>query len=212
MRLRRKPWMDRALPEVLGTYLLRDGLEAYKGKWRQLFPDKDLSLEIGCGKGRFTVGMARLFPQRVFLAMESQREVAFYPARAAKVLGLDNLRVLWADAAHLEDYFAPEEIKTLYLNFSDPWPKARHAKRRLTHRSFLQKYAALLGPGGKLFFKTDNRGLFDFSLEEFAALGLKVSACTYDLARSPYPNPVQSEYEEKFTALGHPINYCEVDF
>lgn len=212
MRLRRKPWMDRALPEVLGSYLLREGLEAYRGRWQQLFPGKELALEIGCGKGRFAVGMAQLFPQRAFLALESQREVAFYPARAAKELGLDNLRVLWADAEHLEDYFAPGEVKTLYLNFSDPWPKARHAKRRLTHRSFLAKYRLLLGEGGRLFFKTDNRNLFDFSLGEFAALGLQVAACTYDLARSPYPNLVQTEYEVKFTALGQPINYCEVIF
>ena len=98
------------------------------------------------------------------------------------------------------------------MNFSDPWPKARHAKRRLTHRNFLAKYAQLLGKGGHLRFKTDNRGLFDFSVEEFKEFGLEIIALSYDLHNSEYENAVQTEYEQKFSALGTPINFCEVVF
>ena len=98
------------------------------------------------------------------------------------------------------------------MNFSDPWPKARHAKRRLTHRNFLAKYAQLLGKGGHLRFKTDNRGLFDFSVEEFKEFGLNIIALSHDLHHSEYENAVQTEYEQKFSALGTPINFCEVVF
>ena len=98
------------------------------------------------------------------------------------------------------------------MNFSDPWPKARHAKRRLTHRNFLAKYQRLLGKGGHLRFKTDNRALFDFSVEEFKEFGLEIIALSYDLHNSDYDNEVQTEYERKFSSLGTPINFCEVVF
>ena len=132
--------------------------------------------------------------------------------KAAKDKQLDNVRIICANAENLLDWFEPGEIKELYLNFSDPWPKARHAKRRLTHRNFLAKYAQLLGKGGHLRFKTDNRGLFDFSVEEFKEFGLEIIALSYDLHHSEYENPVQTEYEQKFSALGTPINFCEVVF
>ena len=103
-------------------------------------------------------------------------------------------------------------LTTNYLNFSDPWPKARHAKRRLTHRNFLAKYQRLLGKGGHLRFKTDNRALFDFSVEEFKEFGLEIIALSYDLHNSDYDNEVQTEYERKFSSLGTPINFCEVVF
>ena len=125
---------------------------------------------------------------------------------------LENAVVICANAEQLEDWFEPGEIKELYLNFSDPWPKARHAKRRLTHRNFLAKYQRLLGSGGHLRFKTDNRALFDFSGEEFKECGLEIIALSYDLHHSEYENEVQTEYEQKFSALGTPINFCEVVF
>ena len=126
--------------------------------------------------------------------------------------GLDNMVIINADAAYMEDWFAPGEIRTLYLNFSDPWPKARQAKRRLTHRNFLGMYLKLLGVGGRLFFKTDNRKLFDFSVEEFKEFGMEIRELSYDLHHSGYRNEVQTEYEKKFSALGTPINYCAAVF
>lgn len=212
MRLRRKPWIDDAVKELEGQYVLMHDLEKYKGKWQELFPGKKLCMEIGCGKGRFTVGMAQLHPEKAFIGVETQMGVAYYPAKAAQELELDNLKIICANAENITEWFEPGEIKELYLNFSDPWPKARHAKRRLTHRSFLAKYAQLLGKGGHLRFKTDNRGLFDFSVEEFEEFGLEIVALSYDLHHSEYENEVQTEYEQKFSALGTPINFCEVVF
>ncbi|MBQ8690497.1 MAG: tRNA (guanosine(46)-N7)-methyltransferase TrmB [Phascolarctobacterium sp.] len=212
MRLRKKPWIEKAMVELIGDYVLMHDLEQYKGKWQELFPGKKLCLEIGCGKGRFTIGMAELFPEKAFIGIETQHDIAYYPGKAAKDKEMDNVKIICANAEAINEWFEPGEIKELYLNFSDPWPKARHAKRRLTHRGFLAKYAQLLGPGGHMRFKTDNRALFDFSVEEFKEFGCEIIALSYDLHNSEYDNPVQTEYEQKFSALGTPINFCEVVF
>ncbi|MDY6029272.1 MAG: tRNA (guanosine(46)-N7)-methyltransferase TrmB [Acidaminococcaceae bacterium] len=212
MRLRKKPWITKAMEEVKEEYIFTENIERFKGHWREIFPGKELCLEIGCGKGRFTVGMAELFPEKAFIGIETQQDVAYFPAKAAKEKALSNIRIICANAEKLEDWFEPGEIKELYLNFSDPWPKARHAKRRLTHRNFLALYKKILGSGGHLRFKTDNRALFDFSVEEFKAFGLEIVALSYDLHNSAYANHVQTEYEQKFSALGTPINFCEAVF
>lgn len=212
MRLRKKPWIERAIKELENEYVYMQDLEQFKGKWQEMFPGKRLCLEIGCGKGRFTIGMAELNPDKAFIGVETQHDIAYYPAKAAKDKQLNNVKIICANAENLTDWFEPGEIKELYLNFSDPWPKARHTKRRLTHRNFLEKYKQLLGKGGHLRFKTDNRGLFDFSVEEFKEFGLEIIALSYDLHNSEYDNPVQTEYEQKFSALGTPINFCEVVF
>ena len=212
MRLRKKPWIEEAMKDVMDEYVFMHDIEKFKGHWQELFPGKKLCLEIGCGKGRFTIGMAELNPEKAFIGIETQHDIAYYPAKAAKDKKLDNVRIICANAENLLDWFEPGEIKELYLNFSDPWPKARHAKRRLTHRGFLAKYKELLGEGGHLRFKTDNRALFDFSVEEFKEFGLNIIALSYDLDHSEYDNPVQTEYEQKFSALGTPINFCEVVF
>lgn len=212
MRLRKKPWIEEAMKEVQDEYVLLHDIDKLKGHWQEMFPGKRLCLEIGCGKGRFIIGMAQLYPDKAFIGVETQHDIAYYPGKAAKDNNLANVRVICANAENLLDWFEPGEIKELYLNFSDPWPKARHAKRRLTHRNFLAKYQQLLGKGGHLRFKTDNRALFDFSVEEFKEFGLQIVALSYDLHHSEYANPVQTEYEQKFSALGTPINFCEVVF
>ena len=212
MRLRRKPWIDKALTEVLESYLYMEQLERFRGLWQQRFPGKEICLEIGCGKGRFITGMAALHPEKAFIGIETARDVAFFAARKAKEAELGNVCILYANAEHVREWFADGEISTLYLNFSDPWPKARHAKRRLTHRNFLALYEKLLAPGGHLRFKTDNRTLFDFSIEEFKAYGLDILALSYDLHHSDYENEVQTEYEERFSSAGTPINFCEAQF
>lgn len=213
MRLRKKPWIEKAMPEVIGAgFLYRENLEQFKGRWQEKFPGKEICLEIGCGKGGFITGMAALHPEKAFIGIETQFDISYYPAKKAMAGNLANMVIINADAAYMEDWFEAGEIRTLYLNFSDPWPKAKQAKRRLTHRNYLGLYLKLLGVGGCLFFKTDNRKLFDFSVEEFREFGMEIRELSYDLHHSGYRNEVQTEYERKFSALGTPINYCAAVF
>ncbi len=170
-----------------------------------------LCLEIGCGKGGFACGMAEKYPTRAFYAMEKIANVMICALEKAKDCAdtrpTDNLRFMIADARELEEWFAPASVDFLYLNFSDPWPKVRHTERRLTHRAFLQKYFALLKPTGVLQFKTDNVGLFDFTLAEIEALGLVPEVVTRDLHNSPYAEDnVMTEYERNFSSQGYPIH------
>lgn len=181
------------------------------------FPEKQpLHLEIGCGKGSFACGMAAKHPSVNFIAMERVPDIACLALeRAARCADTrpDNLRFLIGNAKDLTEYFPPHSIDCIYLNFSDPWPKAGHAKRRLTHRLFLESYRTLLKPGGVLRLKTDNAGLFDFSLAEFEALGLPVSDLTRDLHQSPLnEGNVMTEYEKNFSEKGFPIHAVTVHF
>lgn len=212
MRLRKKPWIEEAMKNVRGKTLFDSDLDQMKGHWQELFPGKKLCLEIGCGKGKFVIGMAKLHPECGFIAVESQHDIAFYPARTALEEEIPNVRVILANAEGLLEWFEPGEIKEIYLNFSDPWPKARHAKRRLTYRKFLELYRQLLGKGGHLRFKTDNKDLFEFSLEEFEAVGVHILQVSRDLHHSTIVNEVQTEYEEKFSARGNKIYFAEIEF
>lgn len=137
----------------------------------------------------------------------------YYAAKKVKEQELKNVRLMVFNIEQIENIFAEDEVDRFYINFCDPWPKARHAKRRLTHISFLEKYRRLLKTNGELFFKTDNRPLFDFSLEQFALAGLKVDAVTFDLHNSEYQaENIMTEYERKFSGFGEKINRCEVTF
>lgn len=182
------------------------------------FPDrnKKLCLEIGCGKGNFAVGTAAKNTDCNLIAMERARDVcclALEKAMAQKEARPDNLRFIIGDADELEEWFPEHCIDVLYLNFSDPWPKSGHAKRRLTHRNYLAKYKKLLKEGGLLIFKTDNVGLFDFSLEEFAEFGLNVEWMTRDLHNSDRAEEnVMTEYEKNFSEKGFTINSAIVRF
>ena len=176
-----------------------------------------LALEIGCGKGNFACGMAAAHPEMNFFAMERVADCACIALEKAKSQAEsrsgDNLRFLIGDAKTLTEYFAPHTFDRLYLNFSDPWPKAGHAKRRLTHRGFLELYRSLLKEGGMLCFKTDNEGLFDFSLEEFAAAGLTVEWQTRDLHHTEKAaDNIMTEYETNFSSKGFPIYSAWVRF
>ena len=171
-------------------------------------------LEIGCGKGDFAVGMAAAHPDVSFIAMEKVSDVLVLAAekagRAADTRP-DNLRFIRGDARDLAAWFAPSSLDGIYLNFSDPWPKAGHAKRRLTHRTFLESYISIVKPGGILALKTDNVGLFDFTLEELAALGLEPFFITRDLhASSEAEGNVMTEYERNFSSQGMPIHALRV--
>ena len=177
---------------------------------------QELHLEIGCGKGNFACGMAAKHPDVNFIAMECVADVAciaLEKAEAAKDTRPDNLRFLIGNAENLTEWFPAHSVDCLYLNFSDPWPKARHAKRRLTYRAFLEKYKTVLKKGGILRFKTDNAGLFDFSLEEFEAMGLPMTDLTRDLHNSPQnEGNVMTEYERAWSEKGFPIHAVTVHF
>lgn len=172
--------------------------------------DKPLCLEIGCGKGNFACGMAEKHPECNFIAMERVSDVcciALEKAKACADTREDNLRFIIGNAENLCQWFPEHCIDTLYLNFSDPWHKKGHAKRRLTHRGFLESYRKVLKEGGRLIFKTDNTPLFDFSLEEFEACGLCVEWMTRDLHSSERAEDnVMTEYEKNFSEKG--FNIC----
>lgn len=168
-----------------------------------------LWLEVGCGKGGFACGMAKKHPEANIYAMERITDVVMLAAERAereKDERPDNLRFILDGADGLADYFAPASLDRVYLNFSDPWPKKGYAKRRLTYRGFLRVYFSLLREGGELRFKTDNVGLFDFTLEELAAVGLTPHFVTRDLHREPVAaENVMTEYEKNFSEKGFPI-------
>lgn len=179
-----------------------------RGKWRALFGnDNPIHLEIGCGKGRFAIGMAEQHPDVNFIAVEREEGALIMAAERCQQQPLPNLRFVSFDAAELREVFAPGEVDRIYLNFSDPWPKDRHAKRRLESRQFLARYNQILKKDGTIEFKTDNRALFDFALEEVEAAGWTLKEKTFDLHADARLNEgnVMTEYEERFSAQGNPI-------
>ena len=180
------------------------------------YKSKKLCLEIGCGKGNFAVGMAQKHTDCNFIAMEKVPDVcclALEKAMACRETRPDNLRFIIGNADDLMEWFSEDSFDTIYLNFSDPWPKSRNAKRRLTHRNYLAMYKKLLKDDGRLIFKTDNVGLFDFSLEEFAEFGCAVEWMTRDLHNSERAGQnVMTEYEKNFSEKGFTINSAIVRF
>ena len=197
------PRMDRCAP-----CHVRDGF-ALKGRWREaLMPGaREVHVELGCGKGRFTAGTAAEHPDVLFIAIEKVPDALVVAMERAMDLGLKNVFFVVGDAALLPDYFAPDEVDRVYINFCDPWPSNRHAKRRLTHRDFLNIYRQVLRTGGEIHFKTDNRPLFEFSLLEFPRAGYALSEVTRNLHENG-PRGVMTDYEAKFFAQGLPIHRC----
>lgn len=182
--------------------------EAMRGHWRELYPQaEELWVEIGCGKGTFTVETARRNPQALLIAIERVPDALVMAMEKAKALELKNVFFICVDAARLGEIFAPEEADRLFLNFCDPWPSKRHCKRRLTAVGFLRSYRAFLREGGEIHFKTDNRPLFDFSLTQFPAAGYTLSQVTNNLHENGVCG-IMTDYEAKFSAMGVPINRC----
>ena len=185
--------------------------EDQKGCWKQVFGNENpIYIEIGMGKGRFLLNMAKQYPNVNFIGIERYSSVllrALEKYDTEEFQELTNIRFVCMDAKELSEVFAKGEVERIYLNFSDPWPKDRHAKRRLTYRDYWRRYNEILKPEGEVVFKTDNRPLFDFSLEEVQASGWELTHVTYDLHHSPaVEGNVMTEYEAKFSALGNPIH------
>ena len=208
MRMRKK---KNLLPrmEACSSCLVRDPF-TMRGQWRTLMPDaKELRVELGCGKGRFTAETAAAEPDVLLIAVEKVPDAMVVAMEKARDMELKNVFFIDMDVAKMEEIFAPGEIDRLFINFPDPWPRKKNAKRRLTHRTFLDKYCRTVREGGEIHFKTDNAPLFAYSLEEFAACGLEVQNVTHDLHKDGIVG-IMTGYEEKFHALGTPINRCEI--
>ncbi len=208
MRLRNIPG-SRELIAASAFVIHEDVMCSQKGHWDMVFPQaRPLYLEIGMGKGQFITEMALRHRDRNFVGIEKYSSVLLRALEKREQLTeLDNLLFLRMDAADLTDVFGPGEVSGIYLNFSDPWPKTRYAKRRLPGRIFLNRYDQVLGPEGRVEFKTDNRTLFDFALNEAREAGWQVDACTYDLHADEQMGRgnIMTEYEERFSAEGNPI-------
>ena len=184
--------------------------ETMKGSWRSLKPGcTALWVEVGCGKGKFTVETAAANPDVLLIAVERVREAMVVAMEKAQAMGLKNVFFIDMDVAEIESIFDGFEIDRLFINFPDPWPRKKNAKRRLTHRGFLDKYCRVVRTGGEIHYKTDNAPLFEFSVEEFAACGLQVNNLTRNLHENGIVG-IMTGYEEKFHAMGTPINRCEV--
>ena len=206
MRMRKKPNLDLRMEQC--SRLLIQNPEEYRGRWRALKPDaQEVRLELGCGKGRFTAETARMNPQALYIAVERVPDAMIVAMERVQALGLDNVYFVDGDAARLRDYFAPDEVDLLYINFCDPWPSSHHARRRLTHENFLVLYRGVLRVGGEIHFKTDNKPLFEYSLFQFPKAGYQLSQVTRDLHGQGVQG-VMTDYEEKFHAMGTPINRC----
>ncbi len=211
MRMRKKKHCAERLEKCESLWIKEP--ENYKGKWNVVFSnDNPIHIEIGCGKGKFITETALKNPDVNYIAIDVVPDVLVIALEKATALGLSNVRFIIADAGKLEDYFVPYEISRIYLNFSDPWKKNKQAKRRLTHKNFLDIYKKLLRNGDFIFFKTDNKALFEFSLNSFAAENFKMQNITFDLHNSAFEGNIMTEYETRFAEQGMPIYRVEASY
>lgn len=204
MRLRNIPG---ARDEIAVSKYVVQNPEEYKGRWRDRFGnDNPIHIEVGMGKGQFIIKLAELNPNINYIGIEKFSSVLLRGIEKQEEAELPNLLFLRFDAEDIETIFDENEIDRIYLNFSDPWPKDRHAKRRLTSTRFLGRYEKFLKPEGYVAFKTDNTDLFNFSLEQVKEAGWRLEDVTYDLHNSPFnEGNIMTEYEERFSSKGNPI-------
>ena len=207
MRLRNIPGSKEVIAE--SEYVIHEP-ETVKGKWRRLFGnEKPLFIEIGMGKGRFIMDMAKAYPDINFVGIERYSSVLLRALQKMDEIEEkpENIRFICMDAKDITDVFDKGEADRIYLNFSDPWPKDRHAKRRLPSREFLKRFDVILSKDGTIEFKTDNRELFDFAVSELEPAGWKADVITYDLHadKELSKDNIMTEYEEKFSSIGNPI-------
>lgn len=213
MRVRNRKGAGEMLAE--NAHIVVENPADFKGRWSERFGnDHPIHIEVGCGKGAFITGMAALHPEINYIAIDMQLSVLSYALDKAIEADLPNVQMMLVDGAALSEYFADGEIDQVYLNFSDPWPKGRHEKRRLTYKSFLTTYEKILRPEGEIHFKTDNRGLFEYSLVSLANYGMELKKVWLDLHQDEEfaPQNVMTEYEQKFSQKGQVIYRLEAKF
>ncbi|MBS4191680.1 tRNA (guanosine(46)-N7)-methyltransferase TrmB [Bacillus sp. FJAT-49705] len=211
MRQRNKPWAKEKLADY-PQYVIASP-DRFKGKWHDVFEKKQpLHIEIGTGKGRFLTGMAKANPDINYIAIELQDSIIVTALEKIIEEEIPNIKLMNVNAEELREFFEKGEVDRIYLNFSDPWPKTRHAKRRLTFKHFLNIYEDILIDNGEIHFKTDNQGLFEFSLMSFSEYGMLLKYVSLDLHNSDFEGNIMTEYEEKFSNKGNRIYRCEVQF
>ncbi len=203
MRIRRKVYREQVLSER--SDLLVDDPTIYQGNWKKLLNCDNLHVEIGSGKGEYWRQMAKQYPTSGWVGIERNLNIAAIALNKTEVGSLDNARFIANNAQALETWFANDEIDCLHLNFSDPWPKRAHEKRRLTYSSFLDVYRKLLSKDGLIIMKTDNQGLMEFSLNSLKENGYKLLENSSDFRAVSHDEDAITEYEAKFMALGQPI-------
>ena len=190
-------------------YVIKDNIESLRGNWNKLFKnDNPIHAEFGTGRGKFITTLAKQNPNINYIAFEIKEEVLLKAVEKADCDNLDNIVFAWADVSKILDYFDLNELSRIYINFCDPWPKKRWAKRRLTHANFLNMYREVLNQEGEIHFKTDNEGLFEFSLNEIASSNWTLKNISLNLSNSDFEN-VTTEYEDKFISQGLKIFRCE---
>ncbi|MFD1335097.1 tRNA (guanosine(46)-N7)-methyltransferase TrmB [Oceanobacillus iheyensis] len=211
MRQRNKPWADEYLQE--NNHIVISDPKSKKGNWSQLFNNNNpIHVEIGSGKGQFILGMAKQYPEINFIGIELAKSIIVSAVQKIEEENLANVFMLNENAIDVREMFADDEISMIYLNFSDPWPKNRHEKRRLTYGRFLEQYQDILGANGEVILKTDNRGLFEYSVVSFSQNGMNINEINVDLHAIQDETNVMTEYEEKFSAKGQPIYRCKAAF
>lgn len=212
MRLKHKPWAAEYIQQHPDVIIPNP--EDYKGKWNEAFGnDNPIHIEVGTGKGQFVLGMALQNPDINYIGIELFDSVIVCALEKIEVENKpSNLRLLKVDGAKLEEFFEKGDVDRVYLNFSDPWPKTRHAKRRLTHEGFLKIYENILVDNGEIHFKTDNRGLFEYSLVSMNEYGMALNYVSLDLHANMPEDNIMTEYEEKFSKLGQPIYRLECQY
>lgn len=212
MRLKHKPWAAEYIQQHPDVIIPNP--EDYKGKWNEAFGnDNPIHIEVGTGKGQFVLGMALQNPDTNYIGIELFDSVIVCALEKIEAENKpSNLRLLKVDGAKLEEFFTKGDVDRVYLNFSDPWPKTRHAKRRLTHEGFLKIYENILVDNGEIHFKTDNRGLFEYSLVSMNEYGMALNYVSLDLHANMPEDNIMTEYEEKFSKLGQPIYRLECQY
>lgn len=210
MRIRKKPWAENEI--ATNKAIIKEPKE-FKGKWNEVFGNNNpIHIEIGCGKGQFLSKMSKLNPDINYIGIEKEEQIIVTALKKSRELDTgNNIRFFVLDVAEILDAFNTGEVERIYTNFADPWHRKRKwAKRRLTHKNFLNLYEQLFGEkGGEIFMKTDNKVLFEFSLNEIADKGWRLHNMTLDLHNSDYEGNIMTEYEEKFSSMGMPIYRLE---
>ncbi len=210
MRMRNKPW---AMDLLSSSEDIVDVESKYAGKIDEFFgTEQPIHIEVGTGMGTFITELARRNPEVNYVGIELDKNVMIRVLEKVRDLKLENVRLLLLDAGKINEYFNEDEVDRVYLNFSDPWPKSRHEKRRLTFRSFLENYKSILKQGGELHFKTDNRGLFEYSLISLNQFGMDFHEVILNLHEDEPEDNIRTEYEDKFSAKGNLIYKIKASF